>query len=401
MLFKYEALTKEGEMQRGAVDALNKDSAVSAVQQRGLTIVSIKNAEKKSVFRQSIFISKKVPTRELVVLSRQLSTLFAARVPVLKAFQLLTGQVENTLLRQTLGEITSDIQGGMQIADALEKHPFIFSEFYVNMVRVGEESGKIAESFTYLADYLRRSYDLTLKARSALIYPLFVVVIFAVVMIVLLMFIFPKLTVILKEVGQEIPIYTKIVIAISDFLLSFGVYILIVLLGGGFWFWQFSKTDHGKVVASRLKLSLPVIGPLVQKLYLSRIADSMYTMLTSGSSLVRTLEIASKVVGDAVYKQVAASAANEVKTGGLVSEAFEKHDEIPGIMIQIIKAGEETGELGTILKTLSEFYQREVYSTVDAFVGLIEPVLIVLLGLAVGLVIGSVLIPIYSISTGF
>jgi len=401
MLFYYEALTKEGEVQNGSIDAINENSAVTSLQQRGLTIVSIRTSDERSIFKRQLFLSKKVPVRELVIFSRQIATLFSARVPVIRAFQMLTEEMDNPLMRQTLAEVTGDVQGGMQIADALEKHPLIFSVFYINMVRIGEESGKLPNTFEHLAEYLHRSYEVSIKARNALIYPAFVFAVFSIVMILLLTVIFPKLIVVLEDIGQELPIYTKIIIAISDLLVNFGVYLLVLLLGGGFWFFQFTKTDAGKHVSSRIRLGIPVLGELARKLYLSRIADSMYTLLTSGVSLVRTLEVTGKVVGDVTYEKILQETVHDVKSGGFASESFSKHGEIPGIMIQIMKAGEETGELGNILKTLSEFYRREVDNMVDALVGLIEPLLIVALGLGIGFVVGSVLVPIYSISTGF
>jgi len=401
MLFTYKVLTKEGEVREGSIDTLSEDSAIRSLQQRGFTIVSLVGAEEKGLFGREIFVAKSVPLRDIVLLSKQISVLFSAHVSVLKAFQMLAEESTNPLLKKTLGHITTDIQGGSSIADALNKHPRIFSNFYVNMVRVGEEAGKLNEIFEYMADYLNRNYELTVKARNALTYPVFVIGVFVLIMTLLLTVIYPKLADILQDVGQEIPFYTKAIIALSDFLVHYWIFILVALIIGGGFLFRYAKTEDGRTYVSKFKLNVPVIGNLMRKFYLSRISDSMFTMLTSGVPLVRTLEVTVSVVQDATYEDILKETVNDVKGGSLVSESFGKHEEIPGVMRQIIRAGEETGELGKILKVLAEFYRREVYNAVEVLVGLVEPILIVLLGVGVGIVVASVLVPIYNISTGF
>ncbi len=218
----------------------------------------------------------------------------------------------------------------------------------------------------------------------------------------MLTMVIPKLSDILKDSGQVVPLYTKIVIGISDFFVSFGPFILIALACFGFYFWRFQYQRIGKDYIDRLKLSTPFIKELYSKLYLSRIADNLDTMLTSGISAVRALEISSTVVGNQVMARVLSQAAEDVKSGVALSDAFYKHQEIPNIMVQMVKVGEETGELSTLMRKIASFYKREVDNTVDTLVSLIEPVLIVFLGVSVGVLLASVLIPIYNIaSTSF
>ena len=244
MLFKYKALTKEGEMKDGTMDTLSEESAIRALQGRGLTIVSIASTKQESFFSKKFFLSKRVPVRDIVIISRQISTLFTAHVSVLRSFRMLSEEVDNQLLKETLGQVATDIQGGSPIAAALEKHPLIFSDFYTNMVRAGEESGKLDEVFEYLADYLSRTYELIIKARNAFLYPVFVIGVFIVVMVLLLTVIFPKLSEILLEVGQELPLYTRVIMAISDLLVNYGVFLLALLIIGGFMFFRFAKTNR-------------------------------------------------------------------------------------------------------------------------------------------------------------
>lgn len=398
MTFKYKIVTNTGEKKEGAIDAPNKDLAIAALQRRGFIVLSIKGEDDKPFLQTTIF--EKVPAKDVVILSRQIATLFDAQVSALKAFSLLAANAENGLLRRKLTEITDDIQAGMQISAALEKHPDIFSDFYVNMVRAGEESGKLNQVFAYLADYLDRQYALTAKTKNALIYPAFVISVFVIVMVVMFIMVIPKLSAIIVSSGQEIPIYTKIVIGISDFFVDYGLFVLVFFVVLGLYVWRLSRTERGQSYLDSLKLSFPVIGKLYTKLYLARISDNMDTMLSSGISIVRSIEITSKVVGSRVYQQILENAAQAVKGGSSFSDSLDKEERVPDIMVQMVRVGEETGGLSKILKTLANFYKREVDDAVDSLVGLIEPVMIVLLGLGVGVLLTSVLVPIYNIASG-
>ena len=298
-----------------------------------------------------------------------------------------------------LTELADDIQSGTPISRALGGHPKVFSPFYTNMVKSGEESGKLDQTFLYLADYLDRTYEIVSKARNALIYPAFVISTFAVVMILMMTLVIPRISSILIDSGQDIPFYTKVVIALSDFFVNYGVFLLIVLVVGGYFLFRHILTKGGKAQFDRLQLSIPYVGTLYRKLYLSRIADNLATMLGSGISVLQATEITASVVGNAVYADILNQTSTAIKGGGSISDALSTYEEIPGIMTAMIKVGEETGELGSILKTLARFYQREVTNTVDTLVDLIEPFLIVALGLGVGILLASVLIPIYNISS--
>src|SRR3989338_1953366 len=250
------------------------------------------------------------------------------------------------------------------LSEALARHPNIFSNFYVSMVKVGEESGKLGQVFVYLADYLDRTYALTNKAKHAMVYPIFVIAAFIGVMVLLLTVIIPKITPILLESGAELPIYTKIVVGMSSFLLTYRIFLL--------------------------SLAIPFLGNLYRKLYLTRIADNMNTMIGSGISMLQALDSTSSVVDNDVFKAIIEESAEEVKGGKALSAAFAKYEDIPSIVTQMIRVGEETGELGNILGTLAKFYQREVVTAVDTLVDLIQPVIILVLGLSVGFLLAAV-----------
>ncbi len=403
MIFNYKAVDKSNVQREGTVEASSVDAAISAVQKRGYTIVSIdqEGAEGGIAGLLNIEFSffQSVSNKEIVILSRQIATLFQAQVSPLRIFRLLSAEVENPQLQTILNQVVDDLQGGSSISRALAAHPEVFSSFYVNLVRAGEDSGSLEKAFDYLADYLDRQYEVISKARNALVYPAFVIGIFIVVMGLMLTLVIPSIAAILIDSGQELPIYTKIVIGLSEFMQNYIGLILIALAGGGFAFWKFSKTPVGERAIDEFILSVPYLGDLQQKLLLTRICDNMSTMLSSGVSIVQSLEVTADVVDNSVYKEIIESALIEVKGGRSFADSISEYPEIPGVMAQMAKVGEETGSLGNILTTLSNFYRREVNNAVDTLIGLIEPIMIVLLGLGVGVLLASVLMPIYNLTS--
>ncbi len=400
MIFNYQATTKDGQVEDGTIDAPNVNLAISGLQRRGLIIVDIKQVGEGRGLGSYIVLGHKVKTKDVVIISRQIATLFEAKVSALSAFRLLASETDNPFLRETLTQVTDDIKSGVSISGALEKHPKVFPDFYVNMVKAGEESGKMSDNFNYLADYLERSYELTSKAKNALIYPAFIVLSFIVVMILMITLVIPKLSDILKETGQELPIYTKIVIGVSEFFVSYGAYLFILLVLLILFLRHYLKTLQGQISLSHFKLSVPYVGRLYRKIYLSRMADNLATMLASGISMVRALEITAEVVDNRVFREILTEASVGIKAGEQVSAVFFKYPEIPNIMIQMVKVGEESGKLSFILQTLARFYRREVDNEVRTLVDLIEPAMIVVLGLMVGVLLVSVLMPIYNLASG-
>ncbi len=398
MLFSYRALDADGHERSGSVEALSQDVAVATLQRRNLIVSSIEPMVKAKGLIPDLDIFKHVSNKEVVILSRQIATLFEAQVSALRIFRLLASEVDNKYLGEIMGQVADDLQGGSPISKALARHPKVFTPFYVNMVRSGEESGKLSDTFGYLADYLDRTYEVLSKAQNALIYPAFVIGVFFVVMALMLTVVIPKISAILEGSGEAIPLYTQVVIWISNFLVHFGFLILIGLAVLVFIAYRMLQTEQGKLFFDSIKLDIPYVGDLYSKLYLSRISDNFATMLVSGVPPVEAVEITASVVGSATFSDLLTEAAEEIKGGVTISDALGKHPEIPGIMVAMIRVGEETGELGNILNTLGKFYRREVSNSVDTLVGLIEPLMIVFLGLGVGTLLASVLIPIYNLA---
>lgn len=398
MLFRYTALDETGRAINGVIDALTMEVALNSLQRRGFTISGITPGVSLPFWKRTISLWRRIGAKEIVLVSRQIATLFEAQVSALRIFRLLAAESENLGLKEVLLAIADDLQAGSSIARALAKHPAVFSSFYVSMVRSGEESGKIDQAFVFLADYLERTYEVTSKAKNALIYPIFVIITFIAVLVLMMTTVIPSVKDILVQSGQEVPFYTKVILGISSFFVSYGWLLAVLLVFGILFFIRFARTPHGNIFMGELRIRIPYIGTLFRKLYLSRIADTLHTQLAAAMPVVTALEITGEVVGNVVYRDALKLAVEKVKGGSSIANALSESEAIPGIMVQMMKVGEESGELAKILETVARFYRREVTNAVDTLVSLIEPALIIVLGLGVGFLLAAVLIPIYNVA---
>jgi type IV pilus assembly protein PilC len=401
MLYTYKATNQENKQFEGSIEAPSMDIAIASLQRRGLIIVSIKPAEEtKPFWDKEIKLFSQIKQRDIVVFARQLSSLFTAKVPVLDSLRLLSSETENLLLRKRLADLADDIKGGLSMSQAMAKHPDVFSPFFVNMVRSGEESGKLDEIFAYLADYLERSYDLANKAKRALVYPAFVIFVFVAVMVLIFVFVMPRLGSLLGDLGKDVPFYTRVILGFSNFLNEFILYILLLAAAVVVVAWRYAKTEAGRYAISQLQLSFPYIGPVFKKIYLSRFADNLHTLLSGGVSMMKSLEITAEVVDNRIYSSILRDVAASVRSGGAISDALKQHEEIPSLVSQMVKIGEESGRLDFILKNLANFYRKEVDNAIETLISFIEPVMIVVLAVSVGFLMISVIGPIYQISAG-
>lgn len=403
MQFIYKARTRAGEPKAGTVEARTVDAAVDALQRSDLIVIDVRpvGGGAPLLRKQFHLFAPSVSQRDVVIFSRQLATLFQAKVPILQSLKTLGDEAENPTLAAAIGNVVDDLSGGASLSQALGRHPAIFSRFYLSMVRAGEESGKLEDVFNYLADYLERAYELASKARNAMIYPAFVFSTFFAVLTVMLVVVIPKFTAIFNELGQQPPFYTQLVISISSFLRTFGIVILLALAGGAIVLWRYIHTERGGRWFDEVKLRAPIVGGIMQRIYLTRIADNLATLIIGGIPIIRALEITSEVVANRVYGDIILDARESVKAGNTISASFEKFREIPPLVSQMIRVGEESGRLDFILKSTANFYRREVDNLLENFVSLIEPALIVFLGVGVGLLVAAVLVPLYNLTTAF
>ncbi len=403
MIFHYTAIGGAGEKTEADITSTSLDNAISLLQKKGLSVVDIKEkteAEGFLAFAQGFQIFKpKIKQKDIVIFSRQVATLFEAGVSALKAFRLLAAENDNVALQEELIGVSDDIEGGISLSDALAKRPKLFSTFYVSMVRAGEESGKLNEGFLYLADYMDRDYELRQKIKKALTYPTFVVGTFIVIMVAMLVFVIPKMAALFADQGAELPLVTKIVLGVSNIFVEYWMFVFPVMIIGGWFFYKWSKTTEGKESIDEFMSKLPVIKTLIQRIFLQRLADNMNTMLTSGVPIVRSIDITADVMDNTVYKKLLVRVSEKVQTGTAFSKALYEEPLVPNILVQMVHIGEETGKLGYILKNLATFYRRELDNSIDSVIGLIEPAMIVALGLGVGVLVSAILLPMYSLSS--
>lgn len=398
--FEYTARQQDGETRSGVIEATSQEAALDALHNNALIVISIHEKAQSFLSRMSIF-GGRISQKDIVIFSRQLATLFEAQIPVVQAFKTLVSEAEKPNLKRVTSQILDDITGGMALSQAMSKHPVAFSDFYINLVRSGEESGKLQDVFSYLADYLERSYYITMKARNAMIYPAFILVAFVGVLILMMVAVIPRLAAIFEETGQALPFYTQAILGLSLFLRKWGIFLAFFVLIGTFFGWRWSLSRDGKAFFHRLQISVPIIGSLYRKLYMARLTDNLRTLITGGIPILRALSITGDVVGNVIYKKALDDALEAVKGGNTISSAFERTPEIPSLVTQMIRIGEVSGRLDFILSSVARFYQKEVDSAVENLVALIEPVLIIFLGGAVAILVGSIMVPLYNLVGSF
>ena len=401
MKFNYQARTKTGEIQAGTVEAPSKEAALTLLHKYGLYVTLLEEIVPLPVYVRKIKIFERITRADLVLFSRQLSIMFASKVPLIEALGTLASQTKKTEFREKILKISEEVEGGTALSTALSHHPKIFSPLYISMVRSGEASGKLSEALSYLADHLEREYDLVSKIRGAMIYPAFILVFFLIVITVMLIWVVPQLTKVLEETGQTLPLITQIVIGISKFVRSRGwILIILFLTLAGFIHW-YLKTPEGKKFFDRVSLKFPLIGDFLKKTYLSRLAENLSTLISGGLPIARALEITGEVVGNDVYRTIILETRDEVRRGEPISSVLARYPEaFPPVFGQMTLVGERTGTLDTSLMNIVVFYHKEVDRAIDNLLSLLEPILIVFLGLLVALFAISIILPLYQIGVG-
>jgi type IV pilus assembly protein PilC len=403
MIYLYTTLNSNGNKEEGEIEATSVDTAILLLQKQGkTTILEVKEKVSQNtnifVFALAKFSKEKIKQKDIVLFSRQVSTLFEAGVSALRAFRLLAQENENKTLQEEIMAVADDIEGGVSLSEALSRRPELFSNFYVNMVKAGEESGKLNEVFLFLADYLDRNYELNQKIKKALTYPSFVIGTFFAIMAAMLTFVVPKMAKMFAEEGATLPLVTRIVLFISDLFVKYGPITFPMLGVAYFMFLQWKKTEEGTYAVDDFSLKVPVLKNLLQKIFLQRLADNMNTMLSNGVPIVKSIDITVSILDNAVYKKLLMRVSEKVQTGKAFSKALYEEPMVPNILVQMVHIGEETGELAYILKNLALFYRRELDTAIDSMIGLIEPAMIVGLGLGVGVLVSAILLPMYSLT---
>lgn len=400
--FNYRARTSDSILQSGTVEAVSSDAAVSILQRHGLIVVSLESKQRESFFSREIAFFGGIKNKDIVIFSRQLAILFEAQVPIVESFRVLIKQTEKAFFRKVLLEILNDIEGGSSLSKAFSAHKKNFSDFYISMMASGEASGKLQNVFSYLADHSEREYYLTSKIKSAMMYPAFIIAAFILAAVSMMVFVVPQLSAVLEETNQELPLPTKILIGSSHFIGDWFFILLLIPVIIGVLLWRYFKTMEGKEMKDRLILKIPIIGGLLREVYLSRFSENLSTLIKGGLPIIQALQVTGDVVGNTVYRKIINTAIEEIKGGGNVSDVLSRYPAaFPQFVSQMSATGEKTGKLAQVLESVSRFYQKEVETITDNLTQLIEPILIVVLGIGVGILVVSILMPIYNIASGF
>lgn len=397
-LFAYEAKDAAGDTLQGVVDAPSEQVAGEVLQERGLFVLSLTERRRQGGIEINIPFFNRVKSRDVAIFARQLSVMISATVPIVQALRILVRQTESTTLKVIVSEVADDVDGGAKFSSALNRYPQVFGNFFISMIKSGETTGRLDETLNFLADQQEKDYDLQQKIRGALIYPAFILSGIVVVGTIMMIFVVPKLTAIIVESGIKLPLSTRILIASSHFFQKdwwLMALIAIVLIAA---FRLFARSEAGRLAIDRMQLRLPIVGTLARKIYITRLARSLSTLLQSGVPLTRALEVTADIVGNTVYRMLVESAIKEVEDGNPLSTTFAQSSAVPAMLSQMMNVGEQTGKLDLILGKLADFFTREVENSVANLVTLIEPLVLVILGVGVGLLVSAVLLPIYDLS---
>ncbi|MDP2638859.1 MAG: type II secretion system F family protein [Candidatus Azambacteria bacterium] len=408
MKFQYTARTQEGKIESSVMDAPSIEAAISVLQNQGLIITAISPFDGEDRFDANEMINKlmsyfnRIKTEQVVLFTKQLAVLIQAKVPLVQSLRVMARQIENPNFSQIITGVADDVDAGVVFSKALAKYPKVFSNFFIQMIRSGEISGQLEETLTYLSEYINRQHLLNSKVKGAMIYPAFIIGAFVIIAVLMLIFVIPNLTAILVESGQKLPILTRMLVGLANIMKSWG-WAVFLIFGAVIYFISkaIKKSPEWRYIYDTLLLKLPIFGELLKKIYLARFSETLATLSTAGIAISQSLEITADVVGSTVYRRIILEANEAVRKGGNISTVFARHSEVLPMVTQMMSIGEQTGKLNTILKQIAAFFTEEVNRAFDNLVDLIEPILILVLGLGVGILVAAILVPIYNLVNAF
>jgi type IV pilus assembly protein PilC len=397
-VFRWEAKTGGGEVRKGEMEAQSAEAVSTALRRQGLTPDKVKTKPREIKISIPGF-GDKVKDKDIVIFTRQFATMIDAGLPLVQCLEILTEQADNKTLGKTLEAVKNDVEGGASYAEALEKHPKIFDQLYVNMVHAGETGGILDTILNRLSAYMEKAMSLKKKVKAAMVYPLVTLSVAVLVVSILMVFVIPKFADMFTGMGGQLPYITQIVINMSHFAASWKMGILVmILIGIGFLLRRYYKTEGGQRRIDSLILRLPVLGPLVRKVSVAKFTRTLGTMLSSGVPLLDALEICAKTSGNKVVEDAVFVTKDSITEGKTIAEPLEETGVFPPMVVQMISVGEATGALDSMLSKIADFYDDEVDTAVDALTSLMEPMMMVFLGGAVGFVVIAMYLPIFKMA---
>ncbi|OGS06575.1 MAG: pilus assembly protein PilC [Elusimicrobia bacterium RIFOXYA12_FULL_51_18] len=393
MQFAYKAKEASGKLVEGLVEAADQKAAMARLREQRMTVIEIAQKAKKSPF-----FKPKVENKDIVIFSRQLSTLVSAGIPIVQGLNILESQAENPAFKTVVSALRTDIESGLSIADGMRKHPQAFTELYVSMIKAGEVGGILDTILERLSAYLEASEVLKAKVKSAMMYPTVVGGAAFFITVFLIIFIIPVFKDIFGGFGAELPFPTRVIIGISDFLRGNIVYIL-AIVGGGVWgVKKYLKTEKGQEKLDDISLKLPVFGILLKKVAIAKFTRTLGTLIKSGVPILQGLETVAKTAGNKIIERAIYKSRDSIKEGGRIADPLKKANIFPPMVIQMISVGEETGGLDTMLNKIADFYDQEVDTAVKGLTSMIEPLIMVVMGVVIGGIVIAMFMPMFSMS---
>ena len=400
MMFEFKARDRTGKVHDGQLEATSSGAVVKTLRDRGLMPLSV-NEKKASSLQKEIKIpgfGGKIKQKEMALFSRQLATMVNSGLTLIRSLSILEDQSENVTLKQVVAEVRSKVEQGVSLSVAMEDHPKAFSTLYVSMVRAGEVGGALDETLTRLADTLESQARLRGQIKSAMAYPVVVLNLIVFIVLAMLVFVVPIFEKMYADLGGELPLPTQMLINISRFITSKWWLIAAVFVGLVFAFKRWKATEAGRRQWDALKLRFPIFGKLTQKVSISRFARTFSVLSRTGVPVLQALDIVAQTAGNSVVSDAVLDVQASVKRGESLSAPLERHDVFPPMVTQMMAVGEETGALDSMLAKVADFYDREVDDTVAALTSLIEPLLIVVMGVVVGGILISLYLPMFNIA---
>jgi general secretion pathway protein F len=402
-IYRYEGVNVQGRKVDGVIEADSLKNSKLKLKQKGIYATNVRektaadNLDKKEVLR--VTIGKKIKDSDITMMTRQLATMINANIPIVDALTALSDQVENERLKLILTEAKQKVNEGSSIADALGPHKEIFSPLYINMIKAGEASGTLGLVMERLAEYTEKQSALKNKIVSTMAYPVLMVIVSVIIIGVLFMFVIPKITAIFDDMAVALPIYTRILISISNFARNNILLILITVFLAVFGFTRYIKTSSGRRKWDDIKLKLPLFGRIVRLTSVSQFTRTLATLHGAGVPLLQALDIVVNVVDNTIIKEALKGAKESLSEGQSLASTLSKTKEFPPIVIHMISVGEKTGELEVMLSHISKSYENEVETRIETLTSLLEPAMIILMGGAVAFIVMAILMPIMQIAS--
>lgn len=394
--FSYRARSTEGRITTGKLRATSAEQVSARLREHGLMPIEVEQVENSSLWQKVVF-GGIVGDKELILFSRQLASMISAGVPILQAVQVLSNQVSKQNFRQLLTDIAYDVESGEALSSSMNKHTEVFSDFYLGVVRTGESSGQLTTSLLTLADYLERNYLFRRKLQAALLYPVFVLAVVVILTIVMFTFVLPQLTILFADAGVRLPWPTRLLIATTGFFSSYWYIVLLAIVLLGIVLRSYLKTPDGRYTLSSYVLRIPLLSRLFQKVYLARLTAILHMLFASHVPALDSLRLAEEALGNRVYRRILETTVAAVKDGATISKVWEQEPYIPPMLTTMISVGERSGKTATAFAEANSYFTRDVEYTLQSITVLIEPVLVIILGLGVAMVVSAVLLPIYNL----